>query len=157
MSDDAESINPYWVEPAPHPDPSLGCIRRGLCCKSSPGWFAPGEMEETIAQSGLEAREFIKKYIIIDGMDIDGVRVDVFAPVKLGRDGLPLEPTSSRASSLYGYLHGPCIFYQGEELGCGIYNARPLECARYICTNAPEDNITHREIAQMWKQRAEEA
>jgi Fe-S-cluster containining protein len=151
-SGDLDATNPYWDEPEPHPDPDLGCIRRGLCCKSSPGWFAPGEVEGAIALLNMEPRDFIRTYLIIDGMDIDGERVDVFAPVKLDRDGEPLEPPASRATNLYSYLRGPCVFYQGPERGCRIYDARPLECRRYVCTNAPEDNITHREIALLWKQ-----
>jgi Fe-S-cluster containining protein len=149
--DGEEDLNPYWAEPEPHPNPELGCIRRGLCCKSSPGWFAPGEVEGAIELLGMEPREFIRTYLIIDGMEIDGERVDVFAPVKLGRDGLPLEPPASRATKLYSYLRGPCIFYGGDQVGCRIHGAHPLECRRYVCTNAPEDNITHREIAQLWK------
>ena len=39
-ADPSAEDNPYWLaeEPDEHPDPSLGCVRRGLCCKSSPGW-----------------------------------------------------------------------------------------------------------------------
>jgi Fe-S-cluster containining protein len=146
--------NPYYEEPEEHPDPSLGCIRRGLCCKSSPGWFSPGEAEQAAALLGMTPDAFVRAYLIVDGLDLDGERVDVFAPVKLGRDAKPLEPTATRASRLYGYLRGPCVFYQGEQRGCRIYEARPTECRLYVCTNADEDNPSHAAIARQWQDAA---
>lgn len=151
-SSDAPEINPYWDDqPQPHPDPSRGCIRRGLCCKSSPGWFAPGEVERAAELMGLTPDDFVKRYLIVDWLELpEHGRVHVFAPVKLGRDGLPLEPTGAQASRLYGMLKGPCVFYQSDAHGCGIYGARPIECRQYICTNAPEDNPSRRELARLW-------
>lgn len=163
MSD--EPINPYFAEPEPHPNPALGCIRRGLCCRSNPGWFAPGEVEKLIdwwnareeaqGRSALTPREFIRQHLIIDWFDLEGERIDVFAPVKLARDGLPLEPAASRATDLYGRLKGQCTFFD-PKVGCTIYPARPHECRGYICTNDPDDNPTHRDIALLWKEAASE-
>jgi Fe-S-cluster containining protein len=155
-----DPINPYFAEPEPHPNPSLGCIRRGICCRTSPGWFAPGEVDGLIEWwngpdgpsdgEPLDAAAFIRRHLIIDWYMYDGERVDVFAPVKLGRDGDPLEPPSSRATDLYGRLKGRCTFFD-DATGCRIYAARPYECRKYVCTNHPDDNPTHREIARMWK------
>jgi Fe-S-cluster containining protein len=143
--------NPYWQqeEPAPHPNPELGCIRRGLCCKSSPGWFAPGEVEAAAALLELAPDEFARRYLIIDSVELDGERVEVFAPVKLDRLGEPALPPLSRADRLYRFLRGQCVFYGAD--GCGIYAARPLECRQYVCTNAPEDNPSHVAIARLWR------
>ena len=146
----SEEENPYWAEAEaqPHPDPSLGCIRRGHCCRSSPGWFAPGEVEAAAAAKGLEAGEFVRRYIIIDSIELDGERVEVFAPLKIGRDGTPLATPGTRVDSLYRMFRSPCVFFDGD--GCGIYEARPLECREYVCTKAPEDNPSHQAIARMW-------
>ncbi|MCS6913719.1 MAG: YkgJ family cysteine cluster protein [Myxococcales bacterium] len=146
----SEEDNPYWEleEPPPHPDPARGCIRRGLCCKSSPGWFAPGEVERAAALVGLSPDAFVRAYVVIDQVEIEGQRVEAFVPVKVGRDGLPLHQPGTRVDRLYRMLRSPCIFYDGQ--GCRIYPARPIECRRYVCTQAPEDNLSHEEIGRMW-------
>jgi Fe-S-cluster containining protein len=132
---DPDVENPYWTfdEQDPHPNPELGCMRRGLCCKSSPGWYAPGEVEKSAELLGLSPDEFVRRYLVIDQIDVDGQMVHVFAPVKLGIDGKPAIPPASRADALYRTLRGTCIFF--KDNGCGIYEARPLECRQYICTN----------------------
>lgn len=149
VSEDIE--NPYWSweELPEHPNPELGCVRRGLCCKSSPGWFGPGEVEKAAALLGMEPDAFVRRYIVVDRIEVDGEPVDVFVPVKLDRFGEPLVPPATRVDALYRMFRGPCIFYDGE--GCGIYAARPVECVRYICTNQPAENLSHDAIARMWQ------
>lgn len=148
-SEDAEE-NPYWLaeEPEPHPDPSLGCIRRNLCCRSNPGWFAPGEVERAAELKKMSPDDFVRTYLVIDFVELEGRRVEVFAPVKLGRDGKPLIPTGTRTDKLYQMLRSPCVFFDGQ--GCEIYDARPIECRAYVCTNPPEENLSHSQIARMW-------
>jgi len=149
FSEEAEE-NPYWLdeEPEPHPNPALGCIRRNLCCRSNPGWFGPGEVEKAAELLGMTPDVFFREYLIIDHTEVDGQRVEVFAPAKLGRDGKPLIPTGTRAKRIYQLLRSPCIFFNGS--GCKIYGARPVECRSYVCTNLPEDNLSHEQIARMW-------
>ncbi|OIP44626.1 MAG: hypothetical protein AUK47_00640 [Deltaproteobacteria bacterium CG2_30_63_29] len=146
---DAE--NPYWQaeENLPHPNPELGCIRRGLCCRSSPGWFGPGEVEAAAALRGQSPQELVESALIIDGLDVDGERVEVFAPVKLGRDGLPLAQPGTRVDRLYRMFRSPCVFFQDE--GCTIYDARPIECRRYVCTQREDEQLTHLEVAKLWR------
>jgi len=148
---DEDLENPYWSfdEQEPHPNPELGCIRRGLCCKSSPGWYGPGEAEGSAALLGLAPDEFVRRYLVVDHIEVDGETVHVFAPVKLGRDGKPAIPPASRTDALYRALRGTCIFFKDD--GCGIYEARPLECRKYICTNKPSDNPSHEDIARLWR------
>lgn len=148
-----EVENPYWTwdEQPPHPNPELGCIRRGLCCKSSPGWFAPGEVEAAAALRGMEPDAFVRKYLVVDHQEVAGEVVHVFAPVKLGIDGRPAIPPASRTDALYRALRGQCTFYDVKAQGCGIYEARPTECRLYICTNAPGDNPSHEDIALLWR------
>jgi len=151
----SEEENPYWLaeEAQPHPNPELGCIRRGLCCKSHPGWFGPGQVERAAELKGMTPDDFVKQYLVVDWLDLDGERIHVFAPAKIAIDGDPLYPTGKVVDTLYQLLRSPCIFYNGD--GCRIYQSRPIECERYVCTNMPEDNISHAEIARMWRDAAE--
>lgn len=146
----SEATNPYWLteDPAPHPDPARGCIRRGICCRSSPGWFAPGEVEQAAEVLGITPHELVGQSLVIDSIDVDGERVEVFAPVKLDRFGKPALRPGARVDDLYRFLRGVCTFFDGN--GCGIYEARPYECRQYVCTNAPEENADHESIARMW-------
>lgn len=146
----SQEENPYWdlEEPEPHPDPSLGCVRRGVCCRSSPGWFGPGEAEEAAALLGMTPDAFVRAHLIVDGMEVDGRFVHVFAPVKLGPQGEPAIEPGRPVDALYRVLRGTCTFFVNE--GCGIYGARPYECRHYDCTNEPEDNPQHDAIARMW-------
>ncbi len=142
--------NPYWDDQhEPHPNPELGCIRRGLCCKSNPGWFAPGEVEQAAQSLNMDPDEFVRTHLVVDWLeDPEGNKTYVFAPAKLGRDNKPLEPTGANVSRLYGLLKGPCIFYTHAQRACLIYKARPSECRQYICT----ENAFHRPaIAALWK------
>ena len=147
--------NPYWSaeEPDEHPDPSLGCIRRGLCCKSSPGWYGPGELEQSAQALGMQPDEFVRKFLVIDGIEFEEKRVEVFAPVKLDRFGKPAWQPGTRVDALYRTLRGVCVFYDGH--GCKIYQARPIECARYLCTQPAEQNMSHLEVAALWAGAAE--
>ena len=146
--------NPYWLdeEPQEHPNPELGCIRRGICCRSSPGWFTPGEAEAAAEQLGMAPDAFVRKFLVVDQLKVDGVAVQVFAPVKLDRFGARAMPTGRQVDGLYRALRGVCVFFTGD--GCRIYAARPYECARYVCTNAPADNPSHEDIARLWVQAA---
>jgi Fe-S-cluster containining protein len=155
--DAPEEENPYWAEEEPEelPDPSLGCVRRGLCCRRSPGRFAPGEVEAAAALLGLEPDALVRRYLVIDVLEVDGEEILVFAPVKVGRDGRPALAPASRTDRLYRTLHGPCVFWDGQ--GCRIYAARPLECRRYLCSAPPETWLGEAELARLWRQQGETA
>lgn len=142
--------NPYWLdeEPAEHPNPELGCIRRGLCCRTNPGAFAPGEAEQAAALLGLEPDAFVRRYLVITSVNVDGQEVPTFSPVKLGRDSKPQLKPGTPADRLYYSLRGPCVFFEDE--GCRIYAARPLECQRYICTNTEAENLSKDELGRLW-------
>ena len=131
-----------------HPDPSLGCIRRNFCCRTNPGWFGPGEVEGAAAAIEMSVDEFIATYVVIDAVVVDGQKVEVFVPVKSGRDGKPLCPPATRVDELYLKSPSRCVFF--VDKGCAIYKARPLECRGYSCTNADEDNPSKEEIGRMW-------
>lgn len=144
--------NPFWAQPEPHPTPERGCTRRGLCCRASPGWFAPGEAEAAADVLDVDPDHLARNYLVIDGCEVPGEGwVEVFAPLKLAADGTPLVPALTRVDDVYRRLHGACVFFDGS--GCRIYAARPAECRAYVCTNPPARNLTHVEIARRWKNR----
>jgi Fe-S-cluster containining protein len=133
------------------------CRRCGRCCRKHPGWFAPGEPEKAAMLLGLPMADFVKKYLIIDYIETNWGKIEVFVPVKVDKDGVPVEPTNSKASRVYPMKKGTCIFYDEAEKGCRIYFARPIECRRYHCENSPEENMSKLQIAEMWYRSWEEA
>ena len=133
----------------PHPAPEKGCIRRGLCCRTNPGWFGPGEVEKAAEFLGMDPDDFVRTYVIIDKVVVDGEKVEVFVPVKRGRDGNPVHKPGTRVDAMYSMFPSPCIFF--ENNGCKIYAARPSECAAYLCTRPASENLSHEEIGRRWK------
>jgi Fe-S-cluster containining protein len=136
-----------------HSDPTSTdfplCQRKGDCCRSFPGWFAPGEVEKAAEFLGMTVDAFVRQYIIIDGITVEGYGwVDVFAPVRLNKHGEPALPPLSRADFFYRYFKGPCIFFKDNR--CRIYPYRPVECRHYFCGQSPEQNLSHLKIAWMW-------
>lgn len=133
----------------PTPTEEQGCIRRGYCCKNTPGWFAPGELEKAAEHLGMTPDEFANNYLVIDGYELPELGwVKVFAPVRLNRFNEPAMPPLSEVDDIYRYLNGPCIFY--KENGCEIYPARPMECRSYFCGRDKDLNIDRKEIAIYW-------
>lgn len=147
--EDRERDSDEWahVDPA-HPRPWEGCIRRSLCCRRSPGWFAPGEAERAAAFVGLTMGELVNRYLILDHHETTIGRIEAFAPVRLAPDGEPVEPPGGRVTAFYHLGEGPCVLFDGQ--GCSIYPARPLECRLYDCTHLPEDNPRRIDIALLW-------
>ena len=105
-------------------------------------------MEKAAALSGMTPDEFVRRFVVIDSVEVDGQRVEVFVPVKLGVDGLPLARPGTRVDRLYTLFRSPCVFYDGH--GCRIYWARPVECRKYICTNEPSENLSMEALGRMW-------
>jgi len=145
----ADRSSDAWAHVDPdHPRPWDGCIRRGLCCRRSPGWFAPGEAERAAALMGLPMAAFVNRYLILDHHETTIGRIEAFAPVRLAPDGDPVAPPGGRVTEFYHLGEGPCVFFDGQ--GCRIYGARPLECRLYDCTNLPEDNPRRLDLALLW-------
>lgn len=141
--------DPRWAHvDVDHPAPWLGCIRRNLCCRNNPGWFSPGEAERAAELLGLDLATLVNRFLVVDHVDLSVGRVEVYAPAKLGRDGLPVEPPGGKTSDLYRFSSGSCVFFDGA--GCAIYEARPRECRGYCCVNLPEDNASRLDLALLW-------
>jgi Fe-S-cluster containining protein len=129
------------------------CLRCGECCSTNPGWFAPGEIEKAAEYLAMDVRDFSKKFLVIDGIQIEGCgKIEVFAPLRLNRLGEPALPPLSRADYFYRYFPGKCIFYKGDT--CEIYPYRPIECRNYQCSRMVNDRddifMPHEEIAMLW-------
>ena len=130
----------------------VACCGRGRCCENNPGWFAPGEMEAAAAWMKLPPEEFFSKYIVLQSVQLPNEPgrpvVEAYVPTKVDAAGQPLEGAGRRASRVYQFMSGPCVFY--KEQRCAIHPARPLECRRYFCEQDASLNITHEEIGKLW-------
>ena len=136
-----------WI---PTPAREQGCIRRGYCCRSNPGWFAPGQVARAARHAGQDVAEFAARYLIVDQVELpSGPRVEVFAPLKLDRFSQPAMPPLTRVDALYRMLPGPCIFYDADE-GCRIHPQRPAECAAYFCSQPEDQHLSYEAIGAMW-------
>ncbi len=136
-------------EEIPIPNESQGCIRRGYCCKNYPGWFGPGEIEKSADFLNLNVDDFVREYIVIDGIDLpDKGWIDVFTPVRIDRYGKPAWPPATRVDGIYKFFRGPCIFYKHNE--CEIYPVRPIECKSYFCGQDDNKNLSQEDIAGLW-------
>jgi len=132
---------------------SYQCLQCGACCRQSPGWFAPGEIELAAQHLALSVEDFSKQYLIIDSIEIAAFgKIEVFAPLRLNKFNQPALPPLSRADYLYRYFEGRCIFFQNEH--CVLYPFHPLECKNYFCSrivNGTDDiHLTHEAIAMLW-------
>lgn len=126
------------------------CLRRGACCKHSPGWFAPGEAERAADHLGIDVGDFAQRYLIIDNTMVGELRVEVFAPVKVDEQGEALEGPNARISRVYHFMTGACVFYDEPDKACRIHEARPIECRHYFCRQPQERNLGKEAIARMW-------
>ncbi len=143
--------DPAWDHIDPdHPEPWKGCIRRGLCCMSNPGWFAPGEAEKAAEVMGMEMADFVNAFLVVDHAKTTIGVIEGFVPAKMGPGGDHVETPGTKTGPSYKFTQGRCVFYTGT--GCLIYEARPFECTRYACTNMPEDNPSRLELAMLWLQ-----
>ena len=133
------------------------CVRRGACCRNSPGWFGPGEAERVAEHLGIDIAEFAQGYLVLDSVRIGNLRVEAFAPVKVDDDGQPIEGPNVRVSRVYLLMEGACIFYDAEGRACRIHEVRPVECRHYFCAQPEERNLSKEQIGRMWIDAASEA
>ena len=122
---------------------------------SNPGWFAPGEAEEAAKAMGMDMGDFVNAFLVIDHARTTIGLIEGFAPAKIGPDQEHIQEPGTKTGPAYRHQPGRCVFYTGT--GCLIYDARPYECRRYVCTNLPEDNPTRLELALKWLEAADAA
>lgn len=125
-------------------------MRRGDCCRNSPGWFGPGEAEQVAEHLGIEMEELVTQYLVLDNVRLDNLRVEVFAPVKVDREGVPIEGPNVRVSRVYHLMEGACIFYDADGRACRIHTARPIECRHYFCQQPESENLSKEAIGRLW-------
>lgn len=82
----------------------FSCTQCGNCCtRPGPVYFPPEDLERAAAFLSLPPQGFAKKFKLVK---IDGI--------------LTLEPPDGT----------PCTFYDPDQ-GCGIYEARPVQCSTW--------------------------
>ena len=80
----------------------FGCAGCGRCCTGDPGyvWVTKAEIQEMAAASGATVAEFESRFV-----QQVGIR-----------------------KSLIERPNGDCIFFDGRERRCRVYQARPRQC-----------------------------
>ena len=131
----------------------MNCLQCGECCKSNPGWFAPGEIEKAAKYLSMITEEFVGKYLVIDCIELPGYgKVEAFVPLRMNKFNEPARKPLTRVDYFYRYFNGRCIFYNNES--CDIYPCRPMECRGYYCEkinhDAQDKSISREEIGLLW-------
>ena|SRR3990167_5770206 len=108
------------------------------CCKTQPGWFAPGEAEKAAEFLSMSFEEFKEKYLVIDYW-IGGACV--YQPRKTNAE----ESGFHRVSYGSGFKKGECIFLKNDR--CSIHEAKPIECR---LTSCEDDKISRGKINKIW-------
>ena len=108
-------------------------------CRLNPGWFMPGEAEQTAAHLGISLEELFKQHLGVNWYVGD-------------EDTFVLAPaiTSMDAGGEYpGDPRGTCVFF--KEGRCQIQGAKPFECREYLHDQTKEDvSKRHKEVAETW-------
>ncbi len=94
--------------------------------------------------------ELVTRYLVLDSVRLDGLRVEVFAPVKVDGEGAPIEGPNARVSRVYHLMEGTCVFYDADGRACRIHPVRPVECKHYFCQQPESDNLGKEAIGRMW-------
>ena len=99
---------------------SCTCRRCSQPCKTVPGWFMPGEVEQAAKLLGLSLRAFFRRYV---GITFRSRKPTVFA--------LAPSTRSMKAGAEYpADPRGECVFLTREGR-CAIHAAKPYECRMY--------------------------
>lgn len=111
-------------------------------CTFKPGWFLPGEVEETAEYLSISLQELFDKKLGVDWW-MGKEEGDTFLLA-------PALTTMSPGSEYPGDPRGACIFYKDEK--CEIHPAKPFECAMYRCdTGRDEVKERHKSTGDAWK------
>jgi Fe-S-cluster containining protein len=115
-------------------------------CKRKPGWFRPGEIEQTAGWLGISVQELFDTRLAIDWWEGDDQMPTTFtvAPALVGAQPgaeYPFNP------------NGRCTFLTDDDR-CEIHEAKPYECRSYWCgkeETKAESISVHEETAQLWR------
>ncbi len=113
-------------------------------CNRKPGWFLPGEVEETSKNLGMTKEMFFKEHLSVDFFGNKKDHTFILSPAVVGvKPGgmFPFVPT------------GSCVFYKGGK--CSIHESgKPFECRKYHHDATNFDNLAVRgRIIEEWDGR----
>jgi Fe-S-cluster containining protein len=129
------------------------CDHCSFCC-NRPGWFAPGEAQETARALGIPWDRFRDSYLVIDSfLDGDTV-IYAWCPAKvLLSTGEPVEPPGRPVGPTWQIPHlgQMCIFWR--DFRCSIHEVKPRECREYECWNPDPRRSTalHGLMVRLWR------
>jgi len=127
-------------------------------CKTTPGWFAPGEAERAAEHLNIPFDKFRDDYLVLDyWVGVTEPDTFVYTPRKefnetqenpiRGRFG-DLPPKGfHKVSFSYGFKAGICVFLKNNR--CSIHPVKPMECRRAIPCEGTDS--TRQEIAERWE------
>ena len=111
-------------------------------CSHKPGWFIPGEVEESAKFLGLSVNDFFKKYLGVDWWENSIKDIFVLAPATT---------RMQRGSEYPGNPKGKCVFFKNNK--CEIHKVKPFECRDSMHDDdASTVYKRHQDIAMKWKQ-----
>ena len=116
------------------------CDKCKTACRTTPGWFLPGEAEVLAEHMGVSLQQVFDEYLAVNWYYGDHTTF-VLAPALVGSNAGEEYPADPR---------GTCIFLSGDAL-CKIHPVKPHECAAQSCKAFDED--LHEAIATAWKPR----
>jgi hypothetical protein len=101
-------------------------------CKTTPGWFAPGEAEKAAAHLNIPYEEFKSKLLIRDscGDWCAGEAPYVFSPRKTWGDEIE---SGEIRNSRQQQRRGTCVFLKDDR--CQIHPVKPYECVKAFACN----------------------
>src|SRR4051794_11711842 len=109
-------------------------------------------MEKAAEWMGMTPEAFFNQYIVLSNVKLTSLVgqpvVEAYVPTKVDEKGQPLEGAGRRASRVYQYMKGPCVFYKDRR--CGIHPVRPMECRGYFCEQPESLNISHEQIGKLY-------
>lgn len=117
------------------------CDKCRQACTIKPGWFKPGEVEQTAAHLGMTVEELFRTKLMVDwwgqGVEMDH-NIYVLSPAMVGETPGDMAPFAP---------HGTCVFYKNGL--CEIHAVKPYEC-RVSDHTTPTTKSAHLKTAQTW-------
>ena len=113
------------------------CDKCKTACRTTPGWFLPGEAEALADYMGMPLKQVFDEYLAVNWF-VGPPMVFALAPALVEYDAGEEYPADPR---------GTCVFLSDEDL-CKIHPVKPHECAVQSCKTY--DKNLHEAVAKAW-------